>query len=352
MDRRQFIAAGAAGAVGAAAVTRSSAAAGPARRGAPDRSLKGPFLDLSTPQGNREAWARLLGNTDMRSTKYGWADGIVQGVRPGEAVRDLVGFKMMSCARLIPFEDGSPGYRKILREIGVYTDLETGEVLTEWRNPYLNETVRVVPITNDPFNHTITEYYPDPPRYGGLNAAAPPRRPLLMDYRRRGGTLNLLSHINLFYPAALQPAKWPRESGSPFNQVTETFLYQIDWAAMQDRRRTSVEYDGTWMRTTPWMPWMLMGPSSGHAQYACFMGAVDSIDRLDPALVAHVERNHPKYLTAPDRWEDPSLSSLERYARTQQPAAVPAGQPVPRAPDPELPAWFKAMQAKMGGRPG
>jgi hypothetical protein len=319
--------------------------------GAPRRDragLKGRVLDLTTPDGNREAWARLLGNTDMRSTKYGWAQGIVQGVRPGEAVRDLVGFTMLSAARLLPLTSAEqaewgPGYRKVLREIGLYTDLKSGEILEEWVNPYLNERVKVVPITNDPFNHLITSFRPAPPSYGGLNREAPPKVPLQFDWTRRGATLNMMSWINLFYPSALQPSKWPRESASPFSQVTEMFLYNIDWAEMQDRRRTSVEYHGVWSRTTPWLPWMLMGPTPGHAQYYTEMGAVDDISKIDRRTLDYVEKHHPKYLKAPERWEEPSLSSLEWYARTQKPAPVPAGQPVPRAPEPEVPAWFKAM---------
>ncbi len=130
----------------------------------------------------------------------------------------------------------------------------------------------MVPIANDPFNHTITNFYPEPPSYGGLNQDKPPKIPLMLDFRRRGDLLNLFSHINLFYPNALQPDKWPRESSGPFNQVTETFLYFIDWNEMQDSSITSVEYDGVWSRVTPWLPWMLMGPTPGHCQYQTFIG--------------------------------------------------------------------------------
>lgn len=344
LERRELLMASAVLAAGAGLAHARPAAA----IGRPDRSpgaLAGRFLDLTTPKGNMEAWARLLGNTDMKSTKYGWARGIVQGVRPGEAVRDLVGFTMLSTARLLPHESGT-GYRKILREIGLYTDLETGEVLDEWVNPYLNERVKVVHIMNDPFNHTITEYRPQPPSYGGLNTKAPPPQPLQLDWTRHGDRLHLFSHINLFYPSALQPAKWPRESGHPFAQVTEVFLYQIAWPEMQDRRRTSVTYHGTWARTTPWLPWMLMGPTPGHCQYHTFMGAVDSLEEIDRRTVDWVAKHQPKYLEAPATWEEPSLSSLEWYARQQAPAPVPPGQPVPRAPDPELPAWFRGAPPK------
>ena len=343
MERRDFLTL-----TGAAMAAAALPAGAQARGGGDPATLKGPYLDLMTPNGNMQAWARLLGNIDMKSTKYGWAQGMIQGVRPGEAIRDICGFTMMSCARLLPHESGI-GYRKILREVGLYTDLKSGEIITEMVNPYLNETVKVVPITNDPFNHTITEFAPQPPSYGGLNRAAPPPVPLQLDWTRRGDTLNLFSHINLFYPSSLPPAKWPRENASPFNQVTETFLYQIPWADMQNAKKTSVEYGGTWSRTTPWLPWLLMGPTPGHCQYSTFMGSYDDINRIDRKTLDYVEKHHQLYLKAPEKWVDPSLSSLELYARTQTPAPVPAGQPVPRAPEPELPAWYKAMQAKQPG---
>jgi hypothetical protein len=343
MERRDFLAL-----TGVAAGLAATSAAAKIRTTDLD-SLKGPAVDLTTPNGNMTAWARLLGNIDMKSTKYGWAQGLVQGVQPGEAVRDICGFTMMSCARLLPHESGT-GYRKVLREIGLYTDLKSGEIIEEMVNPYLNETVKIVPITNDPFNQEITPFSPRPPSYGGLNKSAPPPpQPLQLNWTRRGPTLNLFSHINLFYPSALPPAKWPRENANPFNQVTETFLYQIPWADMQNAKKTSVEYGGTWSRTTPWLPWLLMGPTPGHAQYSTFMGSYDDINRIDRKTLDYIQKNYPLFMTAPDKWVEPSLSSLELFARTQTPAPVPAGQPVPRAPEPQLPAWFKAMQGKQPG---
>jgi hypothetical protein len=187
MDRRDFLSS-------AAMLAAASGMAAPAQAkrasGSVVSDLKGPFLDLSTPRGCREAWARLAANTDMKSTKYGWYTGIVQGVRPGEAIRDLVGFTGFSCAKLIPNDGEDPGYKKILREIGFYTDLKTGEILEEWTNPYLGEKVKVVPIANDPFNHTITDFYPPPPSYGGLNAAKAPKIPMKLDFRRHNNRLN------------------------------------------------------------------------------------------------------------------------------------------------------------------
>jgi|GEM_PF-2619682 len=120
MERRNFLVGGAAGvaalsfgAQGASGHIQKIAATPPPL----NRNLKGDFLDLTTPEGNREAMARFMGSTDMQSTKYGWFEGVVYGVRPNEKNRELFGFSGFSCAKLLPNLDGAPGYRKILREV-------------------------------------------------------------------------------------------------------------------------------------------------------------------------------------------------------------------------------------------
>lgn len=342
MNRRQLLAAGAACtstallACAGASARAGTAGGGTQSRQTGEKGLVGDYLDLTTARGNREAQARIMGNIDMKSTKYGWFKGVVHGVRPGEKIRDLVGFSCFSSTKLLPSLEGEdPGYRKVLREVGFYTDLETGEVLENWRNPYLNETVKTVPIANDPFNHTITDYMIAPPKYGGLNKDMPEKVPLQLDWDRMGDLLMLSARINLFYPSALQPDKWPRESGSKFNQVSEMFLYQMSWGDMQNPELTAVESAGSWVRVTPWLPWMLMGPTEGHCVYTCFFGSTNSLDMVDPIVVEYAKKHYPKYLTAPETWEEPSLSSLEWYAREQQPAPLPEDGKIPFAPPPK-----------------
>jgi hypothetical protein len=104
------------------------------------------------------------------------------------------------------------------------------------------------------------------------------------------------------------------------NRVTESFLYNIDLDDLQDPNQTTTKYNGSWMRITPWLPWMLMGQTDGHIVYQSYMGTVDSLDLLPEDLVAAAEAIDPKYLEAPTEVYGPSLSSLERYAIEQTPA--------------------------------
>lgn len=85
---------------------------------------------------------------------------------PGKKNIEICGFEGFSVTRLLPLKGGA--YRKLLREVGFYTDLRTGEILEELENPYTGEIVRTVPIANDPFNFTIEEFWPEPSKFRKL----------------------------------------------------------------------------------------------------------------------------------------------------------------------------------------
>jgi hypothetical protein len=290
------------------------------------KSLTGPYLDvLNSTEDNMIAFARLQGNLDTTKTKYGWYKGMVSAVMPDKAVKDLFMMEGFSCARLIPKEDGV-GYHKVLREVGFYREQRfgrSGKIMNTWKNPFTKEVVDVVPIANDPFNFDITPFFPEPPNYGGLNTGKPfPKIPLKLPWEPAiyNNNVRLDTHIHLYYENALNPEKWPRESSGKMNRVTESFLYNIDLDDLQDPNQTTTKYNGSWMRITPWLPWMLMGQAEGHIVYQSYMGTVDSLDLLPEDLVAAAEAIDPKYLEAPTEVYGPSLSSLERYAIEQTPA--------------------------------
>ena len=319
IDRRAFLSSAGAGLAGAAGLALLPASAGAQNVSDAAQALRARFAD---PKWNRDAFARLQANLDPKKTKYGWYKGVVLGVRPKEQVRPLVGFEGFSVARFLPQNpDGS--WRKLLREVVFFRDLRSGEILDRWQNPYTGESVRVVHTFNDPFNFTISEFFPDPPSYGGLITQKPPRIPFRLPWSIAGrNTLLLATDIHLFYPSALKPEQWPRESAGPMSQVSEMFRYVIRAEDMADEKKTSVEYHGTWNRVTPWLPWMLMGQAEGHVLYVGDMAGYESMDYLPQDLVEYCRKNAPKFLEAPTEDYGPSLSSIENFARNQKPAPV------------------------------
>jgi hypothetical protein len=279
-------------------------------------------IDLKSPEFNRDIRARLNGDIAPDTEYVGWLKGVVQGVRPNEANRNLFGFEGFSVTRMYRRPDGS--WRKLLRETVFYRDLDTGKILESWLNPYTNEKVRVVPIANDPYNMTIGTQFRG--------------QPLLLDWNENpDGTYTILTTVNLFYPNLLQPSKWPRESAGDFNQVTENFSYVVKKADIENPEMTALPHVGSWQRLTPWLPWMLMGTAPGHVSYfSTFAGVPGGIDALPKDMVAAARAIDPKMLRAPTLEEDtlPNESSLEAYAKEQSPAPVPPGWSPPQPPPP------------------
>ena len=296
-----------------------------------DPRLRGPYVDLTTAEGNMNVYARMMGDLDSSKTKYGWYKGVVAAVMPGKKLQDLFVMEGFSCARLLPLEDGKPGYHKVLREVGFYRELKhgkSGDIMDTWYNPLNDEQCKVVPIANDPFNYDITPTFYAAPEYGGLNkddkATKPVEIPLILPWEDRvyHNKARLDSHIHLFYPAKLQPSEWPRESAGEMNQVSEYTFFEVDVDDIQNPELTTLRHSGSWVRVNPWLPWMLMGQTPGHVLYTCYTGSMDSLDDLPRDLIDAAEKLDPKFLEAPTEVYGPSLSSMENYALTQKPAPV------------------------------
>jgi hypothetical protein len=286
-------------------------------------NMKGPYIDLTTGKGNMLAGVRIDANLDESKQKWGSVSGVVCGVRDGEALRDLFGFEVVSVARAWKQPDGS--YRVLHREAIFYSDLATGDILREWRNPYTDETVKVFDVINDPWNHFFAEKIKlQGPDYGGLNKQADvPEKPYDMGWYDAGnGIVQNRTHINLFYTSALQPEKWPRESPGRKNRVSEFFTMTAKLDDLQNPDKTSVLHTGSWMRVTPWLPWMLMDQAQGHIVYHSTVQSFDSLAGFKPKVLAHAEKLYPHMLEAPPKeyWNKPNLSSLEVYARDAKPA--------------------------------
>jgi len=295
------------------------------------------MIDFKDPKWTRDTYARIDADIDPTKEKCGWLKGKAYGVRPNEKVRPLFGVEGFSFVRTKRLEDGS--FRRMLREIVFYRDLETGKIIDNWANPYTGETVKVVPIANDPFNFTISEFLPQPPSYGGLQIEKRAPEPFLQDWEYGpNGSMILHTGIDMQYPNALQPDKWVRESSGVMNRVSEHFIYVVQKEDVENPHLTHIPHIGAWSRITPWLPWMMMGQAEGHVSYFThFQTIPDGIKGLPADLVAAARAMDEKWLHSPTEDYGPSLSSLENYAREQTPAPVPARWAPPKPPAPAAP---------------
>ena len=279
-------------------------------------------LAFDDPIWNREANARLEADTNG-SQVYGHCSGIVCGIRPGEAVRPLVGFEVFSTIRVLRQSDGN--YQRMTKETILYTDPKSGAVLDEWDNPYTGERVKVVDVANDPYNWVIASTVQPPAMPGVISngQAVPGGAPYLLHWENFGpDTVVMIRDGHGYYPNKLDPAKWPRESSGPMIQSSELFRYFVSKADLENPAMTHVPHNGSWVRVQPWLPWMLMGEMPGHVMYDGIFRPSRTLDYFPAPVLETIRSRYPQYLTAPTKWYGPNYSSLEHYAMEQKPAPV------------------------------
>jgi hypothetical protein len=319
-DRRAALGGGLLALLGAPAVLRAATSSpdvpGTSRRA--DAGLRGPALDLTTADGNVTAMAKLAADLDLSRTKHGWYEGVLIGVAPGGASRDLVGVKGMSSQRLVKLP-GRPGWLVLQKEVGFFTDLDTGRVLDVWRNPYTNEDVEPFHIANPAVNRPIEPVVRDTRFYDTVAGSEPQERPFVLDWRTAGGRAFVETRSHVWARNPLDPAVWVRESAGPFVQVTDAMSYGVALADLQDPARTSAPYWGHWVHWRPWQPWMLMGTAPGGCLYSATTGSASSIDELPQHIVEVTRERAPEFLVVPveARRSEPSLV---RYQRERKPA--------------------------------
>lgn len=320
MSRRHVMGAGAALAtMFATDRTMASASSGGAvcrKLGASDIGLTGPYLDLTTPQGNVEAFARISGDTDPAATSHSWYVGRVTGHRPGEAARDLMRIIGMGTVRMLPLK-GRPGYQMLRKELGFFTDFETGDVLDRWTNPYTNEDVMVDHIANPSINAEIKPYLAETGLYEEVNPEK--ARPFLLDWTIVGDRAITERHANLWVKNPLDPAIWKRESSGPMIAISDSNVFNVSLSNLQNPDLTKVLSQGHWVHQRPWQPWMLMGQEEGFISYNCVTGSAGCLNDLPSQIVALARERFPDFLKAPTEVTKPE-SSLARYMRTRTPA--------------------------------
>lgn len=97
-------------------------------------------LDLALPADRLKAFVKLRGSLDDRLVTS-WVSARYYGV-VGDEMRPLFHVRSAVFSRYRPAGEGG-GYEAINAEIAWFTDPDSGQVLTQWRNPYTGREVKV-----------------------------------------------------------------------------------------------------------------------------------------------------------------------------------------------------------------
>lgn len=213
-------------------------------------------LQPATPEGAFALEMALgCGSSDVTAPQYYWWSGKVYGRRAGEPDRHLFnvqGVNPRAC-RFIDDPARGRGYQAAARELMLYLDPVTNEVLKTWQNPWTGEQVEVIHMVNDPASMRAPRF----PR----DAAGQPTPPMMS--WEPGGSGFVAGRTQSFFRESPLGGAYQKYVGGKY-RVMEISAFAIagsDVAAWKPGQR--IPYTATWTRISDWLPWMQMAGREG-----------------------------------------------------------------------------------------
>ena len=204
------------------------------------------------------------------------------------------------------------------RETGYFTDLETGDILETWDNPFTGKTVEVYHFYNPNLIGKIGKEIPkfffgaegDSPTLMNEGTVFPNeegRYPFLLPFQVYGDDMYLSWDYTHEYTNPVTPEGWPRSSTGPRITPSEHFTFHCSKQQLEDRDLPSVRMNAGFTRISQFWPFMEMGGTpyaDGSLLGRCFSHkGLKGYDEVPPKVLAYIEKNAPEFLEIPEGWE-------------------------------------------------
>ena len=254
------------------------------------------MLDPAKPEDALEMSKRVqCGEADGQPAVYHWAGNVYSRIL-GEPDRLLFkgeGMNIRTCVTVNDPKRGK-GWRLVSKEIMLYLDPKTGEVVRKWANPWSGETVDVFHIANDPVNQR--------PQF----PIAADGTPFKTSARREGRWFFQPFEAPLFYHNVLG-GEYQDYIGGKYHAM-EIFDFAFDAEEMLNTKNKTAYPIISWVRISDWMPWMKMRGRDGQMVFNAMGNKLKNFDELPTVLKDEIALNYPGY-TAPPSGDDTRLNA-------------------------------------------
>lgn len=268
-------------------------------------------LDLATGEGALAAFRKIQCSLNDQEPRTYWWHGRAFSRVPGEKDRLLFlveGMNIRQCATVEDVKLGT-GVRLVTREILLYKDPQTGEVLKTWSNPWTGEEVDVIQVANDPVNN------------GPFFPTGRDGKPFPWNGSVSEGRWWMTSTIPLFYTNVLG-GNYQEYVGGTYH-ATEMFNFMGDLESLLSEETVSANVQVGWVRMSQWLPWMKMGDRIGVIYMHTAGKKLEDGDNMSELMHEQIATNFPEYTQPPPVDDDrPNETSWTYFKKVLgQPAA-------------------------------
>ena len=210
-------------------------------------------LDLDDPTDAFLAFQKMNCSLTEGETIIYWWQGSMMSRIEGERDRHLFNVQGMNIRQCEVYQDDrrGPGFRLATREIMLYLDPETNELLSTWTNPWTGEEVDVIHVANDPVSMEKPFY-----------AFDEKRKPFEWSPVIKNGRVIDMSMTPLFYENPLGGAYQEYEGGH-YHAMEMTTLFAYEDDLLDGDKPTLDKQTLAWARVSDWLPHIAMGGCRG-----------------------------------------------------------------------------------------
>lgn len=257
-------------------------------------SSAAPSLDPAKPEDALILNRKLTCSLEDGRPVIHWWRGTMTSRIPGERDRLLFHVQGMNIRQCSSFFDAKrgPGYRSVSREVLLFLDPITDEVLKRWKNPWTGEEVDVIHVANDPVNMRSPTF-----AYDSDGVPATFRGQFVK------GMVIASNEAPLFYDNPLA-GEYQDLVGNKYHAMEMLSTFTDAKALLNPGIKTIPSASISWARVSNWLPWMRMRGRVGMIVFTTVGMRVAEIDDLGEPLRSELRKNYPAYLAPPPLDDD------------------------------------------------
>lgn len=268
-------------------------------------------IDLGTPEGANLAARKIQCSANDNVPTIYYFHGEAFSRVPGERDRklfDVEGYNVRQCVTVNDPVRGA-GWRLISRELLLYVDPTTGELLREWKNPWTGQTVKVLQTANDPVNQR--------PVFAKAADGTSAKWPGTISGDTWWNTIT----VPLFYINPLG-GEYQKNVGGYYH-ATEMFNFFGKVSELVDPKNANPAIEVGWVRLADWLPWMEMSGRAGIIYIHAAGRKLDSYEQLSPVLRKAIETEYPEYRNPPPGDDSRENETSWTYFKKKVPPTTP-----------------------------
>ena len=275
---------------------------------------------VNDPRESLRLFVKTSGDLSGAAFSRSYA-GQLFAVEPGSQTRPLLSVEGFGLGWTRLQADGS--CHQAWRELLIFKDSATDEILDQWRNPYTDEICEVSHIHNRSVNlHLKATGEPS----GAIGYSFDDARPKAVNlpWVRQGDRMVVSLDTRSVIDSPLSPIQWRRESSGLRVSLTEFASHSALLADLTSSKLTSAPSVGTTTRLSPWLPWMMMGPVPGQVILRCQTRKAPGMAAIAPQLREFAARRFPDFLQVPSEadYALPTETSWSVFSRERKPWAA------------------------------